>query len=158
LTEEELEQFGSKLLYNWISHHDYVQDLFKINTLIIGAEVPTNLQVYINEAKKCYAFQQYNAVLSLCRTILETAAKDLKIKIDNLTINGAEIIAIDPSVFNQLIGAVASGSLKKRAVKIYYKEACPVMHGDNIVNQNDAAKVFHDTIVLIEELYDKHGF
>jgi len=158
LTEKEIDEFGRRLFYNWISHHDYIQDIFKISTLIVGVELPGHLKTYLMEAKNCYAFQQYNAVLALSRTILEASAKDLCFRLKYLDENGAAIIAIDPTVFNQLIGAVASGVLKGRATRIYYRDACPVVHGDRVVTQHEAARIFKETVELIQELYAKHGF
>ncbi len=77
LSWEEADEIGSDLLYSWISHYEFVRDLFKVNTLIFQATIPTVLRQYINEVRNCFAFQQYNATISLCRTILEAAAKDI---------------------------------------------------------------------------------
>jgi hypothetical protein len=72
--------------------------------------------------------------------------------------NGAAIIPIDPKVFNQIIGAVAKGNLKRRAAKLYYRDACPVVHGDRTVTQYEACRVFRETVLIVQELYAKHGF
>jgi len=38
---------------------------------------PKNIESYISEARYCYAFERYNAVYSLCRTILDVSIKYL---------------------------------------------------------------------------------
>lgn len=45
LTDYEIDELGSKLLYTWISHHEYVRALFKISTLIISKDAPERLSI-----------------------------------------------------------------------------------------------------------------
>jgi len=35
LSDAEIDELGSDLLYSWISHYEYVRDLFKVNSLIL---------------------------------------------------------------------------------------------------------------------------
>jgi len=153
LSWEEADEIGSDLLYSWISHYEFVRDLFKVNTLIFQAIIPTELRQYINEARNCFAFQQYNATISLCRTILEAAAKDICEKKDFFKPHGNNVIEINPEKFNQLIKAISRGELKKRAVKLYYREACPVVHGDPSVTSDQALRILQHTTEVVQKLY-----
>ena len=158
LSEEEASELGSELLYSWISHFEFVRNMFKVNTLIFRTTIPLALRRYILEARNCFALEQYNAVISLCRTILEAAAKDLCEKEDFFELHGGKIIEINPNVFNQLIRAISSGKLKKRAVRLYYCDACPVVHGDRLVDANEALRVLREITNVVQELYSSHGY
>lgn len=156
LSEEEVSDLGSNLLYSWISHYEYVRNIFKVNTLILRTTIPPSLRQYIFEARNCFALEQHNAVISMCRTILEAAAKDLCEKEGFFEPHGNKVIEINPEVFNQLIRAISSGKLKRRAIKIYYRDACPVVHGDRSVNADEALQVLRETTDVVQELYSSH--
>ena len=157
LTDEEISELGSDLLYSWISHYEYVRNIFKVNTLILRTQIPPALMKYVGEARNCFALEQYHAVVSLCRTILEAALKHICEEKDLFEPDGEKVIEINPSVFNQLLRAVSSDNLKKRAIRLYYRDACPVVHGDRIVDANDALRVLRETTALIQDLYAFNG-
>lgn len=157
LSDTEQWDLGSELLYSWISHCEYVRNIFKVNTLILIAKIPSVLRVYLDEARNCFALQQHNAAIAMCRTILEAAAKDLCERRGLFQTESDKIIEINPKVFHQLIKAVARGSLKKRAVRLYFHDACPVVHGDCSVGNDEALRVLRDTTSLIQELYSAAG-
>ena len=92
----------------------------------------------------------------MCRTILEAAAKDLCEKQGFFTARGENVIPINPKVFNQLIGTVCRGALKRRAVGIYYSDGCPVVHGDRSINADEALRVLRETLNVVQELYTLH--
>jgi hypothetical protein len=72
LDENDIENLGSDLFYSWFSHYEYIEGLYEIGSLTLSCgKVPANLSKFVDEARHCYTFQQYNAVFSLCRTILE---------------------------------------------------------------------------------------
>jgi hypothetical protein len=78
LNENDIEDLGSDLFYSWFSHYEYIKGLFEIGALIISCgKIPANLSGFVEEARHCYTFQQYSAVFSLCRTILEVCIKDI---------------------------------------------------------------------------------
>lgn len=152
LSEEEIDELCSDLFYSWISHYDYARGIFKVNALILQTTIPKELAKYVREARNCFAFQQYNAVVSMCRTILEAAAKDLCEKQGFFTID-KNVISINPRIFNQLINAVCRGDLKQRAVRIYYSDGCPVVHGDRSITADEALRVLRATLDVTQELY-----
>lgn len=153
LSDQEASDIGSDLLYSWISHHEYVRNTFKVNTLILQTTIPSALRQYILEARNCFALEQNNAVISMCRTILEAAAKDLCEKKGFFEPHGENVIDINPEVFNQLIKAISEGKIKKHAINIYYREACPVVHGDKSVKADQALRVLRETTDVIQQLY-----
>jgi hypothetical protein len=153
LSDTEQRDLGSELLYSWISHYEYVRNIFKVNTLILTAKIPSVLRVYLDEARNCFALQQHNAAIAMCRTILEAAAKDLCERKGLFQKESDKIVEINPKVFHQLIKAVARGSLKRRAVRLYFHDACPVVHGDRSVGNDEALRVLRETTSLIQELY-----
>ena len=78
LDENDIEKLGSDLFYSWFCDYEYIQGLYEIGALTLSCgDVPKNLSRFVDEARHCYTFQQYNAVFSLCRTILEVCIKDI---------------------------------------------------------------------------------
>ena len=65
--------------------------------------IPESLCQYILEARDRFALQQHNAVVSMCRTILEGAVKDLCEKKGFFEPQEKNVIEINPKVFNQLL-------------------------------------------------------
>ncbi|MFC1556954.1 hypothetical protein ACFL6I_19655 [candidate division KSB1 bacterium] len=85
LAESEIEQLGLDLFYSWFSHYEYIEGFCSIGTLILEkGKIPDYLAHFLDEARICYAFQQYSAVYSLCRTILEITVRNVCIKLKNL--------------------------------------------------------------------------
>jgi hypothetical protein len=157
LSDSEIWDLGSDLFYSWISHYEYVRNLFKLNTLILRTAIPPPLMQYISEVRNCYALEQYNATISMCRTILEAAAKDLCEKKGYFSPYAENVIEINPKIFNQLIRAISSGKLKREILYLYYREACPVIHGDRTVDSDDALRVLRHTTRLVQNLYSLNG-
>jgi hypothetical protein len=130
----------------YMDHDEYANNLCQIGTVIVPANVPERLEVYVTELRDCYAFQQYNAVIALCRTILEATAFDICERKGLLE-------TVNKNVFNQLLKAVAPNDLKKRVEAIYYDVCCNVIHGERTVDAIEALKVLRDTIGRVQELY-----
>jgi hypothetical protein len=156
LSDEEICEIGSDLLYSWISHYEYVRNIFRVNTLVFRSSIAPGLRHYILEARNCFALEQHNAVISMCRTILEAAAKDICEKLDLFKPSPENVIEINPKVFNHLIKSISKGELKKRTVRLYYRDACPVVHGDSSVTTDEAFRVLCETMDVIQELYSSH--
>jgi len=74
-SDGELWDLGDEHFYSWFSHYEYVRAMFEIGALIIGISIPKEIDRYVSEVRRCYAFQQYHAVYSMCRTILEAAVR-----------------------------------------------------------------------------------
>ncbi len=119
LSEEELWDLGDKHFYSWFSHYEYVKELFYIGALIVGISVPEALRCYVEEARRCYAFQQYNGVYSLCRTILEAAVRHTCQRNGRLRKLQGNIIDFDAYAPRELIRRACHGSLKDVINRLY---------------------------------------
>lgn len=156
LSESEIEGLGSDVFYSWFSHHDYVQSLYRLGTLLLGATVPDRVLTYLSEARQCYAFQQYHAVLALCRTFIEATARDICEQL-GLIGTGADVpLQADERRFSRLIGAIAKGPLRRRVNALYYGLASPVVHGVRSVSAAEARRAIKETLTLAEDLYGEH--
>jgi len=158
LSDDEVWDLGLGLFYSKISHYEYMRDLFKISTIILKSSVPKELKGYLHEVRECFCLKQYNATISLCRTIIEAAAKDLCEKLGFFAGYGEKVIVINSKVFSQLINVISKGRLKRRAVQIYYRDACPVVHGNRVVNKQEALQVLRETLEIVQSLYSSNGF
>jgi hypothetical protein len=148
---EELDELQD-LLYTWFSHHEYVRGLYDIGSLIIGITIPQSLKTYVSEARQCYAFQQYNAVYGLCRTILETAIRhrcERKGLIKKQNENVIDYFQYKPS---DLINKCTHGDVREK-VKDIYKNTSGLLHGRKTVNSDDTKKMFKDTLKVVQTLY-----
>ncbi|MCP3940001.1 MAG: hypothetical protein GY710_00770 [Desulfobacteraceae bacterium] len=141
-------------LYRWFSHHEYVQGLFDIGSLIVGLSIPDSLTIYVSEARECYAFQQYNAVYGICRTILEIAIRYRCQRKGILKFNKRKVIDIDEYHPSELINKCTQGGLRD-SVKTIYKATSSLLHGSKTVNSDDARLMFKDTLKVVQDLY-KH--
>jgi hypothetical protein len=141
------------IFYSWFSHYEYLQGLYEIGSLFVSYSVPDSLKSYVTEARSCYAFQQYNAVYGLCRTILEIAIRHRCERKGIIRIN-EKIVDFESYRPCELINKSTRGSLRVR-VKDIYNDTSTLLHGRKTVKKNDARMMFQDTLIVIQELYDK---
>lgn len=141
------------LFYSWFSHYEYLQALYEIGSLVVRYSVPDNLKAYVSEARSCYAFQQYNAVYGLCRTILEIAIRHRCERMGIIKRNEKNI-DIDSYRPSELINKSTRGALRDR-VKEIYSDTSTLLHGGKSVKKDDAVKMFKDALNTVQELYDK---
>ncbi|MBN1568341.1 MAG: hypothetical protein JXA73_10885 [Acidobacteria bacterium] len=152
LNEALLDEIASNELYSWWGPYDYVWGLVDIGILIVGASIPTNLRKFLNEARNCYAFKQYNAVYSLCRTILEASMRDVGIR------NGTIKPIKDARDFykeyppRKLINSTTFGKVNGK-VHDFYTEMSSVIHGRKTVNAEKAKTALKETISIVQILY-----
>ena len=157
LSDDEIDQLGSDLFYSWFSHYEYIRSLYSLGTLIMAASIPDSVRKYVSEARQCYAFQQYHAVLALCRAFIEAVARDICERRGLIGSDDKAVIRIDERKFNPLINAVAKGELRKRSKGLYYGFASPVVHGARSVGEADARRALKETLFLVEDLYRANG-
>jgi hypothetical protein len=115
---------------------------------------PQLLNKYFSEAFDCFAFGNFNAVYSLCRTIIETVMRDIckekkllkRIKDwnDVLTSTLKSVVATRGTEFYEELDDV-------------YGRASQVIHGKKAVKEQDAKDLLEDTLRIARELYDRHG-
>lgn len=154
LNEEEIDNLGSEYFYSWFSHYEYIKSLYEIEVLIVDIAVPDHLKQFVNEIRKCYAFQQYNAANSLCRTILEIAMRDIGIKIGE--IHWSKEDGDTKEFYRQyppwdMRNKVTKGNDKLRnRIKKLYDELSSLIHGYNS-NVNISIK---ETLLVIQDIYE----
>lgn len=151
LDESEIEQLGSDLFYSWYSHYEYIEALYDIGSLIVSITIPEILKTYVSEARSCYAFQQYNAVYGLCRTILESAIRHTCER-KGFIKKGGNVVDIDSYKPSELINKVAKGHLRDRLKDIYSKTSI-LLHGRKTIKSEDAKKMFRDTLKAVQDFY-----
>lgn len=149
LEEDDIDELKD-ILYVWFGPDEYVRDLYQIGTLIAGLSVPDFLKTYVSEARQCYAFQQYNAVYSLCRTIIESAVRHRcqRKGIIRHQEKMSDMINYKPS---ELINKSTKGALRER-VKEIYTDTSALLHGRKTVTQHDAITMFKDTLKVVQEM------
>lgn len=156
-SEDEIEEMVSDLFYSWFSPQDYVRDLSEIGSLTLGVSFPKKLEVYVQEARSCYAFQEYNAVYALSRTILETCIREIYLKLHPNKRSKDNVIHMDLWKVNEMIREISKGALKDRLVNIYTKLS-NIVHGYKTVSKKEAKETFRDSLKLIHDLYSYHRY
>ncbi|MGH7596496.1 MAG: hypothetical protein ACREOI_09090 [bacterium] len=154
----ELYEIASNELFSWFGPTEYIERLIEIGALVLGINIPKELESIVEEARRCYAFEQYIAVYSLCRTILESAMRDICLRIGKI-----EKIE-DTKIFYEkyrpkiLIKFVSNGDseLKERVKKLYYERLSAIVHGLKLSDTNGVQSAFKETIIMVQELYQKN--
>jgi hypothetical protein len=161
LDEDEIDKIGSELFYSWFSHHEYVVSLYEIGSLTLSCgSIPAHLSVFVNEARHCYTFQQYNAVFSLCRTVLEICIKDLAVVNGILSADSHNVRQMSSRVpdlydlINQLCDKFGErGNVRKQLHKVRTKTNY-IIHGNRVVKRDEAKEVLRETLSAIHQLFE----
>lgn len=154
--QESLDTLGSDLFYSWFSHVEYVTGLAELRPLVVRASVRENVARLVRQIKDCYAFQQYEAAYSLCRTVIEASIRDICFRCRLIPDLAENEILFKRFTWKQLREKVASGSLEEQ-LKLIYSELCTVLHGRREVSKEEARQAFENTLGVIEKLYMDHG-
>lgn len=141
------------LFYSWFSHYEYLQGLYEIGSLVVSYSVPHALESHISEARCCYAFQQYNAVYGLCRTILEIAIRH-RFERKGIIKRNEKIVDFDSYRPGELSNKSTSGALRDRMKEIYSNTSA-LLHGRKTVKKEEAVKMFKDVLTNVEVLYEE---
>lgn len=161
LNENDIETLGSDLFYSWFSHYEYIKGLFEIGSLIISCgKIPANLSGFMEEARHCYAFQQYIAVFSLCRTILEVCIKDIATNCQIIPKDSENVrqMALRTPELNDLIEKLCDGftvfSVIRNQLHRVRKKTNSIIHGTRLVHPKEAKEILKDTVLVIHQLYE----
>ncbi len=147
LEYDEIEELQD-LFYSWFSHYEYLEGLYEIGSLVIGFSIPDVLKAYVSEARTCYAFQQYNAVYGLCRTILEITIRHRCQRKGIIRHQEDNIVDFDEYRPGELINKSTRGALRER-VKEIYSDTSTLLHGRKTVSSDDAKRMFKDTLKVV---------
>lgn len=155
LTEiDDPDKVGSELLFSWISPAEYGAALAEVSVLIAPFKIPFDLEVFLCEARQCYALGQYSAVQSLSRTILEAAVSDIAVRTGKMPKE-----AIEQDMFREYppykrIKLVAGPVFDQ--VYDHYKDLCKVVHGLATNASLGALGSLTKTIGFVQYLYEQH--
>ena len=160
LDEVDIEELGSDLFYSWFCGDDYIRGLCEVGAVVISCgEIPSNLTKFVDEARDCYAFQKYNAVFSLCRTILEVCIKDFAATYKFIPSDYSNVRQLkyrNPDL-NELINQLCDMRIFKGVHNQLHKirrETNFFIHGNRIVKKQEAKKMLKDTLSAVHKLYE----
>jgi len=159
-TDSEITEIGSDIFYSWFSHYEYVKGMSKIGAIIINCgKVPKSLECFVAEARQCYAFQQYNAVFSLSRTILEVTLKELSVKHGILPKDDAKLSQIDnyKTSLNFLIDELSKiHPYRSYSARLHWirRRANFAIHGNKVVTEAEAAGILKETMRTVSEILE----
>lgn len=137
--------------YSWMDPYTYLRGLYDIGALIIDTSVPKFLEGFLRETRDCYALEQFNAVFSLCRTVIEIAAKN---RYERLGLGKRDLVNSTDQERNYgryYIDQSTSGELRTRAQN-EYKAACEIVHGERMVGKDEAREMLKRTLSLVQDL------
>jgi len=154
--DDEFEALGSELFYSWFSHYEYLNGLADLRPLVVRGEVSESVSRLVRQIKDCYAFQQYDAAYSLCRTALEAAIRDICVRRHLFPDLGENVVLFAKFNWNQLRDKVSSGPFRDR-LSCLYSDLCTVMHARKTVGKDEARLAFEETLQVIEQLYVVNG-
>lgn len=143
--EFEIDQIGSDSLYSWISHVEYVEGMLETSPLVADVRLPSDLVGLVSEARQCFAFQQYTAVVALCRTILEGATRDAE---RGRAHEGSGRMCLDRVLR-------ATPSHLKGEVKKLYGIASDHIHGKEPATRTHARDILARTLHAVTAFYDR---
>lgn len=156
LDEKELDSLVMELFYSWFDERDYIRGLYKIGSLVLSISTPPHLWTFVDEVKNCYAFQQFNAVHSLCRTILESAVRDVIARKKLIKPRQGNVVPIEEYRWRDIKDAVSKGDLR-RQIGGLYTDLSSLIHGRKVASGKEAKEAFEATLKAVHALYAYHG-
>ena len=154
--EDEISQMASDQFYSWTCGEDYILNLLEIGKLILKIEVPNNLHIFVEEARRCFALDRYLAVCALSRTIIERFLLYLCELIEEEPDRDQYNYPIIGSVFEIVSKEDKKFKFKKRLHKLHNRTSRRI-HGDKMVDRRKTKEIFQDTISLVQDIYNFHG-
>jgi hypothetical protein len=145
---------GSELLFSWISPAEYASALAQVRILVTPFRIPLNLQSFIDEARQCYALEQYAAVQSLSRTVLEAAVNDIAVRIGKIPKKAIEDDMFQEYPPKKRIRMVAGSEFD--TIYNHYRDLCTVIHGVSTSASTGPLESLTKTLGLVDYLYQSH--
>lgn len=155
ISDSEISDLASDLFYSWFCGEQYVRNLYSIGSMILGVTIPDILRSICDETRKCLALEQYKAVYSLCRTMLETCMRDVGIKKGTIKLRGDDHHFYNEYPPKRLFDCVSQpkGELNKKIKRLYY-EISSFIHGIKTVDYKTAENTYFETLKIISKLYE----
>lgn len=161
--------------FPWHSQYDYIQGMRDASSIIVKAgKLPEHFERVFQTIKKCYAFQQYLAVTTLCRTAIEIAIRDIyfregfsrkgspehglaKTYFFNKRANKSKTYPreYDPwfSDMKELLCKLPEFEDFKDDINELYSTLSSIIHGNSVPAKQKSDQLMKDTIWLIHDLY-----
>ena len=148
-SQTELDELGSDWLSTWFSHYEYAEALLDTASLLVDVHVPQDLARYVGEARSCFAFQQYNAVVSLCRTIMESAARDAERR------RGRSSEKVTPIARGEAKRRVLEAAPRHLAqeVRNLYEYTSELIHARKTASRPEARDILERTLRAVSKFY-----
>lgn len=157
LTEDDFDDWGSDLFYSWYSHYEYIEALADLRPLILKTRPNTLIATFVSEIRQCYAFQQYNAAYSLCRTLIEACVREIIVQKRLMPDFDDDSIFYEKHSWWELRKKVAPESLEiGRKLKDIYSDICKIIHGRKTISNGEFKYGFKTTLEVVEKLYSHH--
>ena len=156
LDDAEVEDLGSELFCSWYSHHEYVRALAELRPLILRSSVSESVKRLVGQIKSCYAFQQYDAVFGLCRTLIEASIRDICVRRELVPKQVDDAALLEKYNWKCLRDKVSCGPLNEE-LKDLYGRLSEVLHARRSAGIAEVRKIFGETLRVIERLYESHG-
>ena len=170
----EIEDLGFDIFYSWFSHYEYVEGLYNAGALIAAAgRLPSRLSSFIHELRHCLVFQQYIAVYSLCRTVLELAVREHfkrqelhdpnsenRIKVEELIERDRHrrryVEDYDPDLYGMILMLTLLRPFKHFKNRLHHirAETSFLIHGNREVGIGEASEMMKETLQVIHEMYE----
>lgn len=155
IDEADIEQLGSDLFYSWYCHQEFLRALAELRSLILRCDTPESVERLVEQIKRCYAFQQYDAAFALCRTLLEASIRDICVRRRLFPDLSANAVLYEKLTWYKLRNKVSTGDLNGKLEDLYTRLS-KVLHARRTVMFNEARDVYLETLRVIEELYEVH--
>ena len=150
---KEMDEIGSDIFHSWFCAIDYVEGMLKISSLFLDISIPKILDKYVDEARKCYALQQYLSVYALCRTILETSIRDIGQRKGILPKDKGLLKRWELRKWTHMRNKVVPKFLNDEIDSLYDRTS-GLIHGQKVVNKDIAYETFKETLEIVQRLYD----
>ena len=155
--EDTVQELGEKLFYSWFSHHEYIEALSELRPLIISSKSSDAVSDLIHQTRHCYAFQEYNAVVTLCRALIEVCIRDICVRRELFPDVEDDIVLFEKYNWSALRHKVTSGKAETR-LRNFYSDLSTVVHGRErrVIGQDVAYQTFQTTLEILEDLHRDH--
>lgn len=150
VVEEDMDALSSDLFYSWFSGIDYVYNLLDVENIYLNFEVSNELQEIASEMKRCFALEQYTAVIALCRMLVEKSLleKCSEMKGENECYNNGK-----SKWKNDLIKMLSFSDDEKTKVEDIFTFCDKVMHFNKNKENRHAKELMKDTIDVVEMIF-----
>lgn len=136
---------------------DYTERMLSLPVTFTKERLPEMLAELMEEARRCFAFQNYTASIALCRTMLERTVTDLGVELGKIPPpTDADIFGKYPP-YERFDIVLGKHSTIRRRIRKLYRYASQVIHGSEAADEEDARKAVGSSLKLVAEILDTHG-